>query len=135
MDAGDLKDDATQPCSIGGPRCNSVCSAAKNDDDDDYGIPPWEHDPVGGGESGEAEKALSEGWRRKAYRELQEKPEWRRRDIEELRNMVRGTEVDFKFTQSSRITSPIQFPLPRRERAPMPRGRRVFATISKGPEI
>lgn len=89
MDAGDLKDDATQPCSIGGPRCNSVCSAATNDDDDDYGIPPWEHDPVGGGEPGEAEKALSEGWRRKAYRELQEKPEWRRRDIEELRNMVR----------------------------------------------
>ena len=97
MDTGDLKDDVTQPCSIGGgPRCNSVSSTATSDDDG-YGISPWEHDPVGGGEPGEAEEALSEGWHRKAYKELQEKPEWRGRDIEELRNMVRGTVVEFKI--------------------------------------
>ena len=89
MDSDEPKDDATQSCSIGGPRCSSVSSTAA-DDDDDYGIPPWEHDPFGECEQEEVEEALSEGWRRKAYRELQEKPEWRQRDIEELRNMVRG---------------------------------------------
>ena len=89
MNSDEPTDGATQSCSIGGPRCSSVSSTAA-DDDDDYGIPPWEYDPFGKCEQEEVEEALSEGWRRKAYRELQEKPEWRQRDIEELRNMVRG---------------------------------------------
>ena len=120
MDAGEQKDDVTQPCSIGGPRCNSVCSAATSDDDDDYGITPWEHDPFGGCEPGEAEVALTEGWRQKAYKELQEKPEWRRRDIEELRSMVRGKEIELIFAQCSHL-SVLIFLLPRRAGAAVPR--------------
>ena len=89
MNSDEPTDGTTQSCSIGGPRCSSVSSAG-DDDDDDYGIPPWEHDSFGEDEQEEVVEALSEGWRRKAYRELQEKPEWRQRDIEELRNMVRG---------------------------------------------
>ena len=86
MDAVEPEEDAAQSCSIGGGRCSSAGSVAT--DDDDYGITPFEHDPFRG--DGEGGETLSEGWRRKAYRELQEKPEWRQRDIEELRNMVKG---------------------------------------------
>ena len=96
MDSDESTVGATQSCSIGGPRCSSVSSNTAADDDDDYGIPPWEQDPFGEGEQEKVEEALSEGWRRKAYRELQEKPEWRQRDIEELRNMVRGMQRKFE---------------------------------------
>ena len=88
MDAVEPEEDAAQSCSNGGDRCDSAGPVAT--DDDDYGITPFEHDPFRGEGDEETEEALSEGWRRKAYRELQEKSEWRQRDIEELRNMVKG---------------------------------------------
>jgi len=87
MDAVEPEEDAAQSCSNGGVRCDSAGPVAT--DDDDYGITPFEHDPFRGEGDEETEEALSEGWRRKAYRELQEKSEWRQRDIEELRNMVK----------------------------------------------
>ena len=49
-------------------------------------IVPWEHDPVS--DQVPDENALSEGWYSKAYQELQEKKEWRQRDIQALREML-----------------------------------------------
>jgi hypothetical protein len=71
-------------------RSNSVSPAPE----DDYGIVPWELDPIGGGDADvdadvDTDK-IGEGWTRKAYNELQEKPEWRQRDIQELRTVVQG---------------------------------------------
>eukprot|EP00095_Tigriopus_kingsejongensis_P000607 maker-scaffold95_size379157-snap-gene-2.40 protein:Tk00607 transcript:maker-scaffold95_size379157-snap-gene-2.40-mRNA-1 annotation:"hypothetical protein CAPTEDRAFT_176851" len=48
---------------------------------DDYGIVPWQTEPLG-------LEDLDEGWRRKALDEVQEKPEWRDRDIQAFRDLL-----------------------------------------------
>ena len=68
----------------------SCCEA----DGDDYGIAPFELDPVSDEDESNSNvdvaAVLGEGWQRKAYKELHEKSEWRQRDIEELRSMVQS---------------------------------------------
>lgn len=54
-------------------------------------IEPWELDPVR--ETILDETCLTEAWRRKAKKELQEKDEWRQRDIQALRDMVPGEKM------------------------------------------
>ena len=99
MDNAELRDDDPKP---------KPCSTTVTNDHDEYGIPPWKHDPVGEFEPDGSEEALSEGWRRKAHNELQEKSEWRQRDIEEQRNMVRGTENELKLALCLMFSSPIR---------------------------
>lgn len=56
--------------------------------DPNEGLEPWVHDPL----TSEVKvgEELDEVWTRKAYLELQEKSQWRQRDIQALREIVLG---------------------------------------------
>ena len=86
-DPGDVRD---PEMTLGNPEMTLEDPSA------DEAIQPFQLDPLHVGPE-EPEVELDQAWLEKAHDELQEKPKWRARDIQALREMVQGTPIDIRL--------------------------------------